>query len=100
MAEKTAGRSDCAAHVLAAARLNLHSPPESPLNWEKVHPNLNDYHSDPMEIRSTFRWLDVVLATVPDSHFGSGTGSKPNRCHTGRPGRQLTRTAHSGKVLW
>jgi len=30
----------------------------------------------------------VVLATVPDRHFGSGSGSKPNRCQIGGFGRQ------------
>ena len=30
----------------------------------------------------------LVLATVPDRHFGSGSGSKPNRCQIGGPGRQ------------
>jgi len=32
--------------------------------------------------------MEVVLATVPDRHFGSGSGSKPNRCQIGGPGRQ------------
>jgi hypothetical protein len=32
--------------------------------------------------------LGVVLATVPDRHFGSGFGSKPNRWQIGSPGRQ------------
>jgi len=30
----------------------------------------------------------LVLATVPDNHFESGSGSKPNRCQIGGPGRQ------------
>jgi len=30
----------------------------------------------------------VVLATVPDRHFGSRSGSKPNHCQIGGPGRQ------------
>ena len=42
----------------------------------------------------------VELATVPDGHFGSGSGSKPNRCQIGGPGRQYTQTAHSGTVPW
>ena len=42
----------------------------------------------------------VVLATVPDRHFGSRTGSKPIRCQIGDPGRQSTRTANSGTVPW
>jgi len=41
----------------------------------------------------------VVLATVPDRHFGSGSGSKPNRCQIGGPGSiQQTRTVNSGTV--
>jgi len=32
--------------------------------------------------------LALVLAMVPDRHFGSGSGSKPNRCQIGGPGRQ------------
>jgi len=56
-----------------------------------------------------FRWSDieiddiaykVVLAMVPDRHFGSGSGSQPNRCEIGGPGRPYTRTAHSGTVPW
>jgi len=30
----------------------------------------------------------LVLATVPDRHFTSGAGSKPNRCQIGGPGCQ------------
>jgi len=33
-------------------------------------------------------WIYLVLAMVPDRHFGSGSGSKPNRCQIGGPGRQ------------
>jgi len=51
--------SDCAAHSLTAARLYLNSPPESPKTWGHDNPNLNDYHSDPMEIRSSL-WLPVI----------------------------------------
>jgi hypothetical protein len=40
----------------------------------------------------------VVLATVPDRHFGSGSGSKLNRCQIGGPGCQHTRTVNSGTV--
>jgi len=35
---------------------------------------------------------------VPDRHFGSGCGSKPNCCQISGPGRQYTRNAHSGTV--
>jgi len=40
----------------------------------------------------------VVLATVPDRHFGSGSGSELNRCQIGGPGCQHTRTVNPGTV--
>jgi len=57
--ETTPGRSDCAAHLLTAARLYLNSLPETPNNWGQINPNLNDYNSDPMEISSTF-WIPDI----------------------------------------
>jgi len=57
--ETTPGQSDCAAHLLTAARLYLNLPPELPQNWGHINPNPNDYHSDPMEIGSTF-WLPDI----------------------------------------
>jgi len=57
--EMTPGQSDCAARLLPAARLYLNSPPEAPKNWVQINPNLNDYHSDPMEISSTF-WIPDI----------------------------------------
>ena len=59
VAEMTPRRRDFAARLLAAARLYLNSPPELPQNWRQIDPNLNDYHSDPMEIISTF-WLPDI----------------------------------------
>jgi len=59
VAEMTPGRSDPAARLLTAARLYLNSPPELPQNWGQINPNLNDYHTDPMEISSTF-WLPDI----------------------------------------
>jgi len=56
VAKTTPGQSDCAARLLTAARLCLNSPPEAPKNWGQINPNLNDYHSDRMEISSTF-WI-------------------------------------------
>jgi len=38
----------------------LNSPPELPQNWRQINPNLNDYHSDPMEICSTFCLPDIT----------------------------------------
>jgi hypothetical protein len=40
-------------------RLYLNSPPDLPQNWGQINPNLNDYHSDPLEISSTF-WLPDI----------------------------------------
>jgi len=60
VAETTPGRSDRAARLMTAARLNLNSPPEAPKNWGQIIPNLNDYHSDPMEFSSTFWILDIT----------------------------------------
>jgi len=60
VAEMTPGRSDCTARSLTATRLYLNSPPEAPKNWGQIDPNLNDYHSNPMEICSTFRLPDIT----------------------------------------
>jgi len=57
--EMTPGRSNRAARLLTAARLYLNSPPEIQQNWGQINPNLNHYHSDPMEISSTF-WLPDI----------------------------------------
>jgi hypothetical protein len=57
--ETTPGLSDRAAPLLTAARLYLNSPPEAPKNWGHINPNLNDYHSNPMEISSTF-WIPDI----------------------------------------
>ena len=59
VAEMTPGRSNRTAPILTAARLYLSSPPELPQNWGQFNPNLNDYHTDPMEISSTF-WLPDI----------------------------------------
>jgi len=59
VAKMTPGRSDCTAHLLTATRLYFNSPPELPQNWGQIDPKLNDYHSDPMEISSTF-WLPDI----------------------------------------
>jgi len=59
VAETTPTRSDRAAPLLTAATLYLNSPPEAPKNWGQINPTLNDYHSDPMEISSTF-WIPDI----------------------------------------
>ena len=48
VAETTPRWSDRAAHLLSATRLYLNSPPGLPQNWGQIHPDLDDYHSDPM----------------------------------------------------
>ena len=45
-----------------------------------------------------YSYSSIVLATVPDRHFGSGSGSELNRCQIGGPGCQYTRTVNSGLV--
>jgi hypothetical protein len=48
-----------AARLLTAARLYLNSPPEAQTKYGQIHPNLNDYHSDPMGI-SGMLWIPDV----------------------------------------
>jgi len=60
VAKTTHGWSDRVARLLTAARLYLNSPPEAAKNWGQINPNLNDYHSDPMEISSTFWILGIT----------------------------------------
>jgi hypothetical protein len=56
VAETTPARSDCAVRLLTTARLYLNSLPEAPKNWGPMNPNLNDYHSGPIEFSSIF-WI-------------------------------------------
>jgi len=58
-AEMTPGRSDRAARSLTAATFYQNSPPELQQNWGQKNLNFHDYHSDPMEISSTF-WLPDI----------------------------------------
>jgi len=60
VAETTPWRSDCAARQLTAARLFLNSLPGARRNWWQSDANLNDYHSDPAEISSTFLLPDIT----------------------------------------
>jgi hypothetical protein len=62
--ETTHRLSDCAARILTAARLYLNSPSDAPKNWWQINPYLNDYHSDPMEIGSTFEILEYRLVAA------------------------------------
>jgi hypothetical protein len=59
VAEMTPARSNRAARIVTTARLYLNSPPEAPKTWGQINPNLNDYHSDPMENSSTF-WIPDI----------------------------------------
>ena len=59
-AETTPGRSDRTARPLTAPRLYLNSPPEATKNWGQIDSNLSHYHSDLMEISSTFGLLDIT----------------------------------------
>ena len=56
----TPGRSDRAVPLFTVARLYFNSPPEEPKNWGQSNPNLNNYHSDPMEFSSSFWILDIT----------------------------------------
>jgi len=60
VAATTARRSDCAVRFLTAATLDSNLLPESPKTWRRINPNLYDYHSDPMEISSTFSLPDIT----------------------------------------
>jgi len=57
--ETTPGRSNRVARLLTAASLQLNLLPEALKNWGQINPNLNDYHSEPMEINSTF-WIPDI----------------------------------------
>jgi hypothetical protein len=59
VAETTPGRSNRAARLLIAARLHLESHPQAPKNWGQINTNLNDYHSDPMQLSGTF-WIPDI----------------------------------------
>jgi len=71
VAETTPGRSDHAACQLTATRIYFNSLPEAPQNWGHIDPNLNDYHSERMEISSTF-WLPDITDSwrqQKETHF-------------------------------
>jgi len=58
-AETTTGLSAHAAHQLTTDRLYLNSPPESQKDWGQINPHLNESHSDPMEMSSSY-WLPDI----------------------------------------
>jgi hypothetical protein len=59
-AEMTPGWSNRAARLLTTARLYFNLPPEAPKTCGQVNSNLNDYHSDPMEIGRTCWMPDIT----------------------------------------
>jgi hypothetical protein len=61
VSEITPGWKDCAANLLMAPRHFLNSPPGLPLTWGQINPNLNGYHSDSMQISSTFLLSDITV---------------------------------------
>jgi len=79
--EMTPGQSDRAALLLTTARLYLNSPPEAPKNWRQINPNLNDYHSDPMEISSTFWLPDITDWWRQQEETHSKFADLPNVAH-------------------
>jgi len=60
VAGTTPGQSDDPARLLTAARLHFNSLPNATKNLGQIDPNVNDYHSDPMEISSTFCIPDIT----------------------------------------
>jgi len=60
VAETTPGQCDCAPRLLTPAMLYYNWPPETPKNQGQIISELNEYHSDPMEIRSTFCLRDIT----------------------------------------
>jgi len=60
VAGMTPGRTDRSAPLLRAASLYLNSLPEVAKKWGQINQNLNDYHSDPLEISSKFWILDIT----------------------------------------
>jgi len=78
MAEMTPICSDRPAPSLTATRLYLNSPAKLPQNWGQVDPDLNNYHSDPMEIFDT--WYHQIV--------GSTRGNTLNVCGSLQCGMQ------------
>jgi hypothetical protein len=82
---------------------NIRSMNHPPIPWPSVSNGCNPLEWFRIRVGTgpePLEWALLALAMVPDRHFGSGSGSKPNRCQIGSPGRQSTRTAHSGTIPW
>jgi hypothetical protein len=77
---------------------------------EYVTANVHDQHkmnqviyTDWMQVFSTIPQCgvsqsNVVIAMIPDPHFGSGSGSEPNFCQMGGPCYEHTQTVNLGTV--
>jgi hypothetical protein len=59
VAETTPGQCDRAAQSLTTVRLYVNLPPEPPINWGQINPNLNEYDSNQTELSSTF-WIPDI----------------------------------------
>jgi len=77
VAEITNGQRNCAARLLTAAGLSLNLPPEAPKNCGQLNPNLNDYHSDPMDITSILWVQDITSVSYGSGIPGCGPGLEP-----------------------
>jgi len=60
VAETTPEWRDCALCLFISASIYLNLPPEALKNRGQIDPNLNDYHSEPMVISSTFKIPDII----------------------------------------
>jgi len=81
VAETTPGRSDRTARLLTSNRLHLNLPPEAPMNWGQIDPNLYDYHSDPMEISNTFWSPDIAICWCHQEETHSKYADLSNIAH-------------------
>jgi hypothetical protein len=54
------GQSDSGARLTTAAKLEFNLMPEIRKNWSQIHPNLSNYHPDPMETSSAFQSVDIT----------------------------------------
>jgi hypothetical protein len=59
VAETTPGQSNSVTLLITATRLHLNWQRDTPKNRGQINTNLNDYHSDPIEISSTW-WIPDI----------------------------------------
>lgn len=60
VSEMTPGQNDRVARLSTCIRLYFNAQSEIPEIWWQAHPNLNNYHYYPSEMRSTFWILDIT----------------------------------------